>query len=338
MEKRYNKPIPYGWYAVGYSKDLAVGDVKPIKYFGEELVLFRTESGKASVLDAYCPHLGAHLGHGGIVKGESVSCPFHAWQFDGTGTVTEIPYAKRMPPKVKGKPCIKSYKVVERNQMIWAWYHPYDAEPMYEVETVKEIGHDDWSEVASHSWDIPSIIQETGENAADLAHFITVHGMPELPEGEVIMEGHRRTTEFDGNSSSINDDGSVNNSNIEAMHLLSVSNGPGQSYQKFSRLFDVVMMATITPIDDQNIRMTFNFTLPKMADPIKKSIAEGMSAEICRQVEQDIPIWVHKKYVATPILCDGDGPIGQYRKWFQQFYATEPAAETARKEQLIATA
>lgn len=74
MHKRYDKPIPFGWYALEYSEDLQSGEVKPIQYFGRELVLFRTASGKASVLNAYCPHLGAHLGHGGVVKGESISC------------------------------------------------------------------------------------------------------------------------------------------------------------------------------------------------------------------------------------------------------------------------
>jgi hypothetical protein len=46
-------------------------------------------------------------------------------------------------------------------------------------------------------------------------------------------------------------------------------------------------------------------------------------AEIERQLEQDIPIWENKIYIKPPILSDGDGPIGKYRKWCQQFYAEE---------------
>ena len=90
---RYDKPIPFGWYALAPSSELAVGDVKPLHYFGRELVLFRTESGQPAVLNAFCPHLGAHLGHGGHVEGESISCPFHAWKFDGDGFCTDLPYA-----------------------------------------------------------------------------------------------------------------------------------------------------------------------------------------------------------------------------------------------------
>ncbi len=35
--------------------------VLPVKYFGEELILYRTESGEARLTDAYCPHMKTHL-------------------------------------------------------------------------------------------------------------------------------------------------------------------------------------------------------------------------------------------------------------------------------------
>ena len=38
-------PMPNGWFAVDWSHQLREGDVKPLHYFGEELVLFRTRSG-----------------------------------------------------------------------------------------------------------------------------------------------------------------------------------------------------------------------------------------------------------------------------------------------------
>ena len=50
-------------------------------------------------------------------------------------------------------------------------------------------------------------------------------------------------------------------------------------------------------------------------------LINALIAEIARQVEQDIPIWEHKICRPTPILCDGDGPIAKYRRWFSQFYA-----------------
>ena len=77
-------PYPNGWFAVAFSRDLIPGEVKSVHYFGEDLVVFRNRSGEPRVVDAYCPHLGAHLGEGGRVIGDSIRCPFHGWQYDGS--------------------------------------------------------------------------------------------------------------------------------------------------------------------------------------------------------------------------------------------------------------
>ena len=103
-QPRYHMPMPYGWYCLGYSAELPPGEVKPLHYFGENLVLFRTESGVPAVLDAYCPHLGAHLGHGGKVQQESVACPFHGWRFNPAGECVEVPYAKKNAPQGRLRP------------------------------------------------------------------------------------------------------------------------------------------------------------------------------------------------------------------------------------------
>ncbi len=43
MVDRFPMPIPFGWFFVSYSNELEIGDVKPVRYFGEDLVLYRTE-------------------------------------------------------------------------------------------------------------------------------------------------------------------------------------------------------------------------------------------------------------------------------------------------------
>ena len=61
---RVELPMPFGWFQVLYSQELAIGQSLPLEYFDQELVIFRTESGAVKVLDAYCAHMGAHLGYG----------------------------------------------------------------------------------------------------------------------------------------------------------------------------------------------------------------------------------------------------------------------------------
>lgn len=323
MKKRYDKPIPFGWYALEHSSKLAAGEVLPVIYFGRELVLFRTEDGMAKVLDAHCPHLGAHMGHGGRVEGENIACPFHGWQFDGAGECKSVPYAKRIPPKMDNTQTVRAYPVIERNNMIWAWYHPEDAAPTFDVDPVAEFDSPDWTLPQNYEWTINTIPQETGENAADVAHFMYVHSSPEMPKGEVTMDGVRRTTLLHNKVPKVNEQGEIDMTGTEweTLRVESIGTGPGQSFQRLTRAFDLIMMGTVTPIDDQSLVLRFSFSMPKNQADMNRLFADGTRDNIVLGVEQDIPIWEHKRYVANPILCDGDGPIAKYRKWFKQFYA-----------------
>src|SRR5918994_5006579 len=98
---RYPFGIPYGWFQVAWSSELEPGDVLARDYFGRHLVLWRDEEGAVHLNDAYCPHLGAHFGYGGVVEGCELRCPFHGWKFDGDGANTDIPYGTRTNQKAR---------------------------------------------------------------------------------------------------------------------------------------------------------------------------------------------------------------------------------------------
>jgi nitrite reductase/ring-hydroxylating ferredoxin subunit len=322
-KSRFNLPVPYGWYAVSLSSQLAVNDVKPLYFFLKDLVLFRTESGKAKVLDAMCPHLGAHIGHGGKVHGESVACPFHGWQFDGDGICTDVPYAEKMPPKLsEDNKCLHTYPVIEMNGVIWAWYHPKQIEPLFDIEAVPELDdRENWSEPTVHEWIINAPAQEMGENAVDKAHFEFVHSIPEMPGSEITTEGHKRTSVLDVRSASYNEDGSRNEEELMDRTITTISLGPGYTLQRFIGLTDIRMLGTVTPINGEKTLLRFITIIGNDISETGEVIAQAMLDNLCFQVEQDIPIWDHKHYQPNPILCDGDGPIAQYRKWFSQFYS-----------------
>ncbi|MCZ6822371.1 MAG: Rieske 2Fe-2S domain-containing protein, partial [Deltaproteobacteria bacterium] len=123
---------PNGWARVARSEDLGAKGVVPMRYFGRDLVLFRTEAGHARVLDAHCPHLGAHLGVGGTVEGEGLRCPFHAWHWGGDGRCLDVPYAKRIPRAA----VTRAWETCERNGFIFIWFH---AEGDPASETIPEL-------------------------------------------------------------------------------------------------------------------------------------------------------------------------------------------------------
>lgn len=114
--------FPTGWFIVGFASDLAPGQVRRMHYFGEELVMFRTASGRVNVLDAYCLHLGANMGVGGTVEGERIVCPWHGWQWNGDGTNALIPYSRigcKQNIRIRTYPCTEWYGFI----LVWHERH-----------------------------------------------------------------------------------------------------------------------------------------------------------------------------------------------------------------------
>eukprot|EP00438_Fugacium_kawagutii_P001305 Skav226289 [mRNA] locus=scaffold3301:187474:188103:+ [translate_table: standard] len=109
-QKHFPPGFPNTWHAVCNAADIAHGNVKSISALGTEMVAFRGSDGKAAVLDAFCPHMGAHLGFGGQVIGNTLQCPFHGWSFDGSGTCQRIPYTNRLTEELKEGAKIKAYE------------------------------------------------------------------------------------------------------------------------------------------------------------------------------------------------------------------------------------
>ena len=118
----------------------------------------------------------------------------------------------------------------------------------------------------------------------------------------------------------IDEAGNLDFNKLENSHLTSKNCGPGMTTQVFSRAFKTVMLGTVTPITQNRLILRFAFTKPLDISDSFNILTDGMIAEIVRQVQFDIPIWENKIYRETPLLCDGDGPIAKYRKWFSQFY------------------
>lgn len=324
MPERFPMPLPFGWFCIAYSDELAVGEVRNIHYFERDMVLFRTESGKVGLSAPACPHLGAHLGHGGTVQGESIRCAFHHWQYDTQGVITDIPYASRIPPKWEGKPCLKTYPVCEKNEVIWAWYHPEGAAPDHEVLPIDEFGHPAWTQRHRFEWTFNSCPQEIAENGVDVAHFKFVHGMDAVPEGETTYEKHIRRSCVRG-SREVKDEAG-NDLEIET-NVDVVQNGAGQKWVHFSGFMNYVLQVLVTPVSVESVEVRFIYIhQPYAKDSFEylgiQSAIESTNGQ--RGLEGDIPIWHNKFHLRNPVLCDGDGPIMRFRKYFAQFYVGGP--------------
>ncbi len=300
---------PKSWYAVAHTDSLASGEVKPLQYFGQDLVLYRTEDGEAQLLDAFCPHMGAHLGHGGKVEGDDIRCPFHAWKFDGQGQCTEVPYGTKIPGRAK----IQPWQVAEKNGFIFAWNDIEGHEPAWELPDVEEVGSGDWHYLQKHQWFIKSHCLEMGENQVDTAHFRYLHGVPDLPENELTIDGPVM-------NSRSQTDMTTPTGLIESV-IESTNWGFGFSKVQFSGLTDLMILSSMTPMDGEQVHVRFDFlTKDQNSQDEQRGVGRAFMEEVVRQFEQDLEIWEHKIYIQPPNLCDGDGPVPTYRRWAAQFF------------------
>jgi 3-ketosteroid 9alpha-monooxygenase subunit A len=312
-ERGLDIPFPFGWFPAMLSAELAPGEVKPLRYMGRDLVIWRGEDGRARMLDAHCRHLGAHMGHGGRVVGQLLECPFHAWRYDGEGVVTDIPYAERIPPSLT-RSCARQWPLTEANRMIWFWYHPDGAPPMWEVEAFPEAADPAWTDYEVHEWRVFGSLQNMAENAVDIAHFRYVHGTATFPTSEMIWDGFRRTSVIDAG---LDTPDGRKESRVEARMY-----GPGQTSTRFTGIAETLLVAAVTPVEKDEVRVRFCFTQPRdQVEGLSAMVAYGFVHEVCRQLDQDKVIWDRQRYLPRPVVCDGDGPILRFRQWYRQFYA-----------------
>jgi phenylpropionate dioxygenase-like ring-hydroxylating dioxygenase large terminal subunit len=91
-----------------------------VRFMGQELVLFRGARGQLGLVDAHCPHLGAHMGVGGTVTPDGcLQCPFHGWKFGVDGKCVEIPYSSGSVP---AQAATRAHRVAESHRVIMAWH------------------------------------------------------------------------------------------------------------------------------------------------------------------------------------------------------------------------
>ena len=148
-----------GWFMVGWSPEFPVGEVRPLHYFGEDLVAYRDESGELHVLEAHCKHLGAHIGHGGTVVGDCVQCPFHGWRWgpDGTNSI----WWPRLPGDDSDVPQGKLRDVIEKQFLstvfddlqIWRYQKYVEHPPLSKVDAKGYMALRKW---ATQFYEVPT--------------------------------------------------------------------------------------------------------------------------------------------------------------------------------------
>ena len=81
----------------------------------EEVVIWRSASGKLCAMDSRCPHQWSHLAYEGAVSGEELICQSHFWCFTQSGQGYKQTLSGRQDPKSD----IPTYETQETEGEIW---------------------------------------------------------------------------------------------------------------------------------------------------------------------------------------------------------------------------
>lgn len=331
---------PTGWFQVAWSDEVPVGRVHRLRYFGRDLVAWRGQSGRVTVMDAYCEHLGAHLGYGGTVVEDRIRCPFHGWEWNEQGRNHCIPYEDR--PNLGKR--INTMPVVERNESIYVWHDVDRRAPHFDVPDVFTGFDSDTADAGPHAYyplspharlvdtDLELHPQYVLENGVDFAHFKYVHQVPIVPrftrqEFEDPIAFVDFTITFDERDAG----GSIEDidSGVEALNC-----GIGLAVTKSWGMIDNRTVLATTPVDDATCDVRFSVWIGRREgdDRDHSESADKHARGVIEQVEADLVIWSHQKYASPAALSRGEhAGFTALRSWAQQFYpAPPPAAEEAR--------
>ena len=323
-------PFPEGWYFLTDRKTVTAKKLIERTWMGEEIVIWCDADENICVADAFCPHLGSHLGPkaGGKVRDGCLVCPFHGFTFDSSGKCVSTPFA---PPPPNAR--LKLYETREIAGMIFAWWGLEGRKPQW---TLPDVPQDpEWCGIGYRRFRFPGHPQETAENSVDIAHLRYVHGYDNVyPNGEVEIDGAYLLSKFHFTRiRRIANIWKMMNDVDAVTHV----HGIGYSFVEVRENtieMDLRLWVLATPIDGREIHLTLASQVRELRKPKRffmglRFLPRRWRAPVITQfmltnqkldVAQDEKIWSRKRYRATPVLSRSDGEIGLYRRWCRQFY------------------
>ncbi|NRB37538.1 MAG: Rieske (2Fe-2S) protein [Pseudomonadales bacterium] len=324
---------PRGWFVIAEAKELDAGPMA-VTYFGQDFALYRGESGRVVLLDAYCAHMQTHLtasksahivATDAQIEGDSIRCPYHAWRYDADGHVDDIPYHDGPCPKSAS---LTSYPVREVMGCIMMWFNPEDpsGEPHFEPPYLNMWDHSNavhWE--LDHLGEVPIHGIEITDNMADVRHLGPTHGAPceyfevEMRDNMVIQRQGGYLELYQAQ-----------------LDTVTWYTGPGLllSKQKFGEVTMFEFIAN-TPVEN-GVSKCWHGALSLAANnpPTAEDIegAKGLQAGVLLAFAADFDVWTNKKPATKIMQMKTDGPFRTVRQWIGQFYKNAEDGKVVQQE------
>ncbi len=103
------------WVRVAALDDLHPGAVQGAQLGEEQIVVWRTTSGRVCAAVDRCPHQWSSLCEEGLVLGEQLVCQAHGWRFAPDGAGSKVAMSGRVDPKEP----VATFPVEIRDGGVW---------------------------------------------------------------------------------------------------------------------------------------------------------------------------------------------------------------------------
>ena len=109
------------WHPVALSIDVPTGITRAVILENREIVVWRGDDGNVHAWDDRCPHRGMRLSYG-FVRGGSLNCLYHGWQYEGSGRCMRIPAHPdlEVPKTIRAT----AYAARESGGVVWMNFDP----------------------------------------------------------------------------------------------------------------------------------------------------------------------------------------------------------------------
>lgn len=181
------------WYPICLSSAATADFVRGFDFLDGRVIVFRDRDGRARVLSAYCPHLGADLSLGDMVDG-TVRCIFHHWRYGADGRCVGMPSDDPIPPTAR----LFEFPVQERYGIVWAYN---GLEPHYELPGFDYPDEDLVFKIRVFGEYLPVDPWILCANTPDMQHIRYLHGVQingDNPHDAVVWTDHSLMYEFSG--------------------------------------------------------------------------------------------------------------------------------------------
>lgn len=157
------------WYVGATGDEIGPGMLSR-RLLGQQVLLYRQESGEVVAMEDRCAHRSLPLSRGRLDDGH-VTCAYHGFVFGPSGACVRVPSQEHVPPGSR----VRVFPVREDPPFVWIWPGDPRRAKLVGPPRLRWLHDPGWA-VVSGSARVAANYWLLHENALDLTHFPFVHG------------------------------------------------------------------------------------------------------------------------------------------------------------------